>query len=1162
MTQNNTFFFFKNILVFALLLVFQNSKAQNIFALTKTSQLIQFSATAPNNITTMTAVTGLLAGQNLVALDSRPRTGELYALGYNPTNATGRLYKLNPSTGALSPLGTADLMINLGANTDNIAMDFNPTVDRVRVLSTNRKNYRLHPDLGTIVATDTDLTYGVGDANAASMPQVGQIAYTNSYVSATKTTLYYLDEANSVFGTAFVATNPNNGQIKTIGNIGLTLNASDKTIDMDVAFEAQKNVIYLAANTTSGADQLYTINPMTGAATLVGDIGATAMEVIDIAVAIDRTIPALQGDLVYGLTTTAAPRLVSFDNKNPTVIRKDLPITGVKMGQTLVGMDIRPQDFKIYSLGYNTLGDTMATIYTLNDSTGIATIFADSVKMNLGATANIAFDFNPSANRLRIMSAATRTNYRLNIMTKPIKPIVDTVLTYKANDANFGKTAHVGSGAYLNSFDGATSTKLYDIDEKAGLFLLQNTPNGGFLNTLGSLGLVLDSLDYSVDMDVSPTKVGNTVENTIYLAANVLGGNNYDNLYTINPASGATQLVGRIGNGIGIRDIASKLTSIITVKIPSAAAPFGHLSNRLTLSARLQGSNEVPAVTTTANGVASFMLNATRDTMQVNIAFTGLKATAMHIHEGKAGANGGVFKDLTKNLTGNVARLMLTGADLSPANLKKFLTGAFYLNVHTAANPGGEIRGQIIVEDDKGYFADLNGAAQSPAVVTNATGSGVFSMDKSGQHLQFKVVAQGLSGAITSAHFHLGAAGSNGGVLLDVSSFIFGNTIIGTVALPASFAADVAAEKVYFNIHTAANPGGEIRGQLATYSGLQFDAKLDIQQLGNPAVFSQGQGVARLSLSPSMDTLSYRITTIDLTSAVTASHIHIGAPGMNGGVEFDLGAGTGNVISGTITGATLTKAAVNNLLSGNYYINVHTANNPATGEIRGQVYRLAREGYIAEVSGLQEVPANTSKAMGGGLVTIDRFLSSAHYMVAVDGLSGAVTSAHFHKAVKGSNGGVVYGLAATTGLYGYWSQATTPKFGAANEKAFRGDSIYVNFHTSANPGGEVRGQFARNYKISTTTVTKIIDAVLVKNFKAFPNPVQDLLTLQINVENAMTNQIIVVDILGRIVLQKEVYLTENQNEINLDLGNITTGTYILTFVNNGKITATTTLIKE
>ena len=234
MTLRFTSIITKSIFAFMFCFGIQQTDAQTIYALNKSNQLLSFSAASPTAITKMTTITGLLPGQNLVGMDTRPRTGELYVFGYNPLLSMGRLYKLNANSGVLTALGTADISVSLGASSDNIAMDFNPTVDRIRVLSTNRKNYRLHPDLGTVVATDTDLSYGTGDANASVTPQIGQIAYTNSYVSATKTTLYYLDEVNSVFGTAFVATNPNNGQIKTIGNTGLILNATDKTIVVTV----------------------------------------------------------------------------------------------------------------------------------------------------------------------------------------------------------------------------------------------------------------------------------------------------------------------------------------------------------------------------------------------------------------------------------------------------------------------------------------------------------------------------------------------------------------------------------------------------------------------------------------------------------------------------------------------------------------------------------------------------------------------------------------------------------------------------------------------------------------------------------------------------------------------------------------------------------------
>ncbi len=546
-----------------------NTAAQTVFgayAITKTNQLVSFNRNNPMMlIAPPTAITGLAVGQDIVGFDARPRTGEFYVLGYDAANGTARLYKLNVFTSALTAVGAADFAITLGNATNNVGFDFNPTVDRIRVLSTNGKNFRLHPDLGTLVAGDTDLTYGMGDVNANAMPKIGQIAYTNSYVAATKTTLYYLDEANGVFGTALVATLPNNGQIKTIGTIGLALNAMDKSIDMDVQGTSSDNIIYLAANTPGGGDALYTINPATGGATLLGYFGNGTLDIKDIAMPIANALTnnAVTDRICFALTTHAAPRLISFDVAAPSFILRDVPVTGIKVGQTLAAMDMRPQDNKLYALGF--VADT-STLYTINDTTGVATIFADSLRMQFGGSPHIGFDFNPAANRLRIVSAATRNNYRLNLTVAPVTITQDTALTYKSTDVNASRTPFVGSVAYTNSFAGATATAMYDIDEKAGLFVRQNTPNGGFLNTIGSLGVAFDTLDYSVDIDVATSGTNTSPVNKFYLCANRQGSNNFDNIYQIDLATGAANSnLGSIGGGIGVRDIALKIGGVVIV---------------------------------------------------------------------------------------------------------------------------------------------------------------------------------------------------------------------------------------------------------------------------------------------------------------------------------------------------------------------------------------------------------------------------------------------------------------------------------------------------------------------------------------------------------------------------------------------------------------------
>ena len=103
-------------------------------------------------------------------------------------------------------------MLTLGSNSA-ISFDFNPTVDRIRVVGANKKNYRLHPVTGAIAATDMDLAYAVGDVNAAASAAIGACAYTNSYIGSTVTTLYNYDMSLNILTTQIP---PNKGTLNTV----------------------------------------------------------------------------------------------------------------------------------------------------------------------------------------------------------------------------------------------------------------------------------------------------------------------------------------------------------------------------------------------------------------------------------------------------------------------------------------------------------------------------------------------------------------------------------------------------------------------------------------------------------------------------------------------------------------------------------------------------------------------------------------------------------------------------------------------------------------------------------------------------------------------------------------------------------------------------------
>ncbi len=105
----------------------------------------------------------------------------------------------------------------------------------------------------------------------------------------------------------------------------------------------------------------------------------------------------------------------------------------------------------------------------------------------------------------------------------------------------------------------------------------------------------------------------------------------------------------------------------------------------------LTGSEEVPAVKTSATGSGIVTVNAD-GTVSVNITTTGMAATAAHIHMAPAGQNGPVVVPFSKNGDAWVAA---PGAKLNDAQMAAYRAGNLYVNVHSAANPGGEIRAQI-----------------------------------------------------------------------------------------------------------------------------------------------------------------------------------------------------------------------------------------------------------------------------------------------------------------------------------------------------------------------------------------------------------------------------------------------------------------------------------
>lgn len=123
----------------------------------------------------------------------------------------------------------------------------------------------------------------------------------------------------------------------------------------------------------------------------------------------------------------------------------------------------------------------------------------------------------------------------------------------------------------------------------------------------------------------------------------------------------------------------------------SVVSPYSNVAAAADIKVTLAGDQEVPPVKSAGNGTGTIIIGADKS-VSGSVLTTGIPGTAAHIHEAASGKNGPVIIPLTKN---GDTYAVPAGAKLTDAQFASFQAGTLYVNVHTAANPGGEIRGQL-----------------------------------------------------------------------------------------------------------------------------------------------------------------------------------------------------------------------------------------------------------------------------------------------------------------------------------------------------------------------------------------------------------------------------------------------------------------------------------
>ena len=247
-----------------------------LLGLTLDHTLVTFQASTPGQLVSQVRLKGLKAGEEVLGMDFRVARGQLFML-----TSAGRLLRVDPNTGDSTPVGNG---VTLPAGS-SWGVDFNPTVDRIRVVSDLGFNLRLHPDTGAQIDGDSateglqgdgPLRYAQGDLLSGTTPRVVAAGYTYNAQNDKITTNYAIDAGaghlviqGSLEGVTPVVS-PNTGLLTSVGP--LQIDRFDQA-SFDIADVG--NAAYLVTQVAGRVEsRLYEVDLGSGQARLIGAVAA------------------------------------------------------------------------------------------------------------------------------------------------------------------------------------------------------------------------------------------------------------------------------------------------------------------------------------------------------------------------------------------------------------------------------------------------------------------------------------------------------------------------------------------------------------------------------------------------------------------------------------------------------------------------------------------------------------------------------------------------------------------------------------------------------------------------------------------------------------------------------------------------------------------------
>jgi hypothetical protein len=403
-------------------------------------------------------VSGLTSRTRLVAIDYRPSDGLLYGLA-----SDGQLYTID-GDGSAHVIGIPQ---EYGDMSSGAAIDFNPQVDAIRVLTIeDGRNFVTNALLG-VPAEFTTSAFAEEDANAGITPIVAATAYDNSvspFPEGGETVQYSIEaEAN-----VLAIQGKNAGTLETVAGLGFDVT---EVASLDISGETGNAYALLTSDDTQ---RYYAIDLEDGALTVLEVDVPDLIDVTIIPGGIVRNAPAML-ERAWGLSGDGE-RVLELGTSIRTTIR------GLNPDTALLGLDYRPADDKIYALGDD------GQLYTL--TTGGTATAVGTPQTYGDLSAGVTMDINAQVDAIRVVMTADGRNFVTNATAGTTEEF--TTSAYVDGDDNAGTMPMVAATAYdlsVSPFpeDGSATTQ-YSLEAEANLLAIQGK-NAGTLETVAVLPL-------------------------------------------------------------------------------------------------------------------------------------------------------------------------------------------------------------------------------------------------------------------------------------------------------------------------------------------------------------------------------------------------------------------------------------------------------------------------------------------------------------------------------------------------------------------------------------------------------------------------------------------------------------------------------------------------